>query len=161
MNADRGALRRLEDIRAACSVLLKVVPTAADAGQSPAVPRLVIVDADETQAADGVDQERADIRAIGLSMGKVHHALPMTAALCLAAAATIHGTIPAGLAGSPAVSEAGAEVRVRHPKGVVTLTAEVTGSPTTGPEVRSVGVARTARRLMTGSVYVRPSGGSI
>jgi len=162
MNADPDTLRRLEDIRAACSVLLKAVPTAADAaGQAPAVPRLVIVDADRFPAAGGADRERADIRAIGLSMGKVHHALPMTAALCLAAAAAIPGTIPAQLAGSPTVSAAGTEVRVRHPKGVVALMADVTGSAGAGPEVRSVGVVRTARRLMAGSVYARPSGGAI
>jgi hypothetical protein len=161
INADGGVLARLEDIRAQCSVLLKVVAAPQDAAaMAPAVPRLVIVEAGqgpERQGADG--QERADLQAVGLSMGKVHHALPMTAALCLAAAAAVPGTIPWELAGSPPASRepAGTELRIRHPKGVVALTAEVGGC---GPDVdvRSVGVVRTARRLMAGVVYLRPSG---
>jgi 2-methylaconitate isomerase len=160
MNADGGALARLEDIRAQCSVLLKVVAAPQDAAATaPAVPRLVIVDAGQGPERQGPDgQERADLQAVGLSMGKVHHALPMTAALCLAAAAAVPGTIPWELAGSPSASRepAGTELRIRHPKGVVALTAEVGGC---GPDVdvRSVGVVRTARRLMAGVVYVRPS----
>jgi 2-methylaconitate isomerase len=140
-------------------VLLKVAATPQEAASAaPAVPRLVIVDA-EPQPADAA-QDRADIQAVGLSMDKVHHALPMTSALCLAAAAAVPGSIPWELAGSPAVDPglASSELRIRHPKGVVALTAEVGGSSPAGVDVRSVGVVRTARRLMAGRVYVRPSG---
>lgn len=155
MNSDGDVLRRLEDLRARCSVLLGVAAAPQDAAiAAPAVPRLVIVEAGQPRPGDDAG-EQADILAVGLSMGKVHHALPMTAALCLAAAAGVPGTIPWELArrGRP-----GHQLRIRHPKGVVALTAEVSGSGPADIEVRSVGVVRTARRLMAGTVYVRPSG---
>jgi 2-methylaconitate cis-trans-isomerase PrpF len=156
MNSDRVALQRLEDIRAACSVRLKAAATPGDAAtEAPSIPRLVIVGPDEPPADEAHDK-LADIRSVGLSMGKVHHALPMTAALCLAAAAGVPGTIPAELRRLPAGPSPGSELTIRHPKGVVALTAQVAGSGS-DPRVRSVGVARTARRLMAGSVFVRPA----
>jgi 2-methylaconitate cis-trans-isomerase PrpF len=152
-NADPALLARFEEVRAACSVLLGVAPDPATAATAaPIVPRLVLVGPDEPPA-DPIHGDLARIRAVGLSMGKVHHALPMTAALCLSAAASVAGTIP-GECAQPAGP--GQPLTVRHPKGVVALTAEVSG-PGSAASVTAVGVVRTARRLMSGTVYVRPA----
>jgi 2-methylaconitate cis-trans-isomerase PrpF len=70
----------------------------------------------------------------------------MTAALCGAAACHIPGTVP-GLVGRDAPGDV---VRLRHPKGIVEILVDADG-----PTVRSVGVVRTARRLMAGAVYLR------
>jgi 2-methylaconitate isomerase len=79
-------------------------------------------------------------------MQKPHRALPMTGALCLAGAARTPGTIVRALTDAD-----GDEVRIRHPKGVseVLVDRDATGA------LRSVGVVRTARRLMDGVVYPR------
>jgi 2-methylaconitate cis-trans-isomerase PrpF len=111
---------------------------------------LVIVRAPgEDDASSG---QAADLRAIATSMGAVHHALPMTGALCMAAAAMLPGTIPNLLRGGFAGSNA--SVRLGHPKGVVVVTADV-DIASVPAVIRSVGVVRTARRLMAGLAYVR------
>jgi hypothetical protein len=136
--ADPAVLRELELLRGRCAALLDRVNRAEDAAESsPTVPRLVLV-----ASPDGDDH---DVRAVALSMGQVHHALPMTGALCLAAAVRLAGTVPAAVAAGPV----GETVRIRHPKGVVAALADV---PAPG-EVASVGVVRTARRLMRGEVF--------
>lgn len=142
LNADAALLERLEEVRGRCSQLTGYVTDWRDArAQAPVVPKVVLV------APPRDDDDAADIVTLGVSMGKVHHALPMTAALCLAAAAEIPGTT-AATARRPGAGP----LRVRHPKGVVTVTADV------GPdaEVRSVGVVRTARRLMSGLAWLPP-----
>ncbi|GAA5196141.1 PrpF domain-containing protein [Rugosimonospora acidiphila] len=144
LNKDEELLERVEALRGRCSALVGAVADWRDARLSaPVVPKLVMLQTPE----DG--DESADVLALGVSMGKIHHALPMTAALCLGAAAATPGTVAAEL------RRAGTgPLRIRHPKGVVVVTADVdaTGSV---PVVRSVGVVRTARRLMSGTVWLR------
>lgn len=72
----------------------------------------------------------------------------MTGALCLAAAAGIEGTVITDLVG-----EIRHSLRVRHPLGVTHVEAEPGDRP---GSVRSLGVVRTARRLMDGRVHPRP-----
>ena len=122
-------LGHLEQIRAAAGALVGL--------KSPAIPRLVIV---SPPGDDG-----ADIDARAVSMQQLHHAFPMTGALCLAAAVGIDGT----LAAEAAATRPAASVRLRHPKGVVELRFDVNGS-----DVRSVGATRTARRLLRGDAFV-------
>lgn len=131
-NADAGLLARLEAIRAAVGRLVGL--------DSPAIPRLALV---APPADDG-----ADLDARATSMGRVHHAFPITGALCTAAAAQIPGTVVHDVAAPGA-----GRLRLRHAKGVVDLSAEVSGD---GPDVvvASVGVTRTARRLMTGAAHI-------
>jgi 2-methylaconitate cis-trans-isomerase PrpF len=131
-NSDGALLARLEAVRRAAGALVGL--------SSPAIPRLVLV-------APSPDRE-ADLSGWATSMGRMHHAFPITGALCTAAAAHIPGTVV-----NEAAAPAGGRLRIRHPKGVVDVTADVAAD---GPEVvvRSVGVVRTARRLMTGEAHV-------
>jgi 2-methylaconitate cis-trans-isomerase PrpF len=139
LNTDPTLLDRLEAVRAAVAVRLGRVERAEDAASvSPAVPRLALV---------GSGDDGAQLRVLGVSMGRVHRALMMTGALCVAGAVRLAGTIPATLAGP--VGEA---VRLRHPRGVVEVLVDADGD-----EVRSVGITRTARRLMEGWAYL-PTG---
>ncbi len=133
-DVDLGDLARLELIRTACGAAVGL--------ESPAIPRLIIV----TPSKD----DDADIQAQAVSMQRIHHAFPMTGALCLAAAARIEGTIANEAASRrPVISAPGVTIRLRHPKGVIELRADVDGD-----EVRSVGVTRTARRLLRGDAFV-------
>lgn len=146
LNADAAVRARLEQVRASCAVHLGLAADVdAATASSPAVPRLILLQ--EPAADDG-----AELLALGVSMGAVHHALPMTGALCLAAAAAVPGTLPQRLRGGCGVEPG--TVRVRHPKGVVLLTADVDAAACP-PHVRAVGVVRTARRLLAGTAYLR------
>lgn len=145
LNGDAPFLARAEELRGRCAVLLGRARQWEDARVASAiVPRLVLVDEPDALDAD------ADLRAVALSMGAVHRALPMTAALALGAATFVDGTIPARLARGTAQHG----VRIRTPKGVVRVIADVLGRPD-GPVVRSVGVVRTARLLLSGDAWLR------
>lgn len=149
LNADASLLERLEQVRGAAAVALGRAaswPEAASA--SPVVPRLVLL---EAGGAGG-----ADLRALAISMGAVHRALPMTAALCLAGATALAGTLPAELAGADSggphdVPER--RVRLAHPRGEVEVLVELE-QPGSARRVRSVGVVRTARRLLGGIAHL-------
>jgi 2-methylaconitate cis-trans-isomerase PrpF len=144
LNGDPALLEHLEALRGRCSELVGAVSDWTLARtEAPVVPKVVLVEEPLT------DDTEADIVALGVSMGKIHHALPMTAALCLAAAAAIPGTVPHQARRDPA-----GPLRIRHPKGVVAVTADVDTSGAT-PIVRSVGVVRTARRLISGTAWLR------
>jgi 2-methylaconitate cis-trans-isomerase PrpF len=146
LNADTAVRARLEQVRASCAVQLGLAADVeAATANSPVVPRLILLQ------ESGPDDE-AELLALGVSMGAVHHALPMTGALCLAAAAAVPGTLPHRLRAGRGVEPG--TVRVRHPKGVVVLTADVDAAACP-PHVRAVGVVRTARRLLAGTAFLR------
>jgi len=106
---------------------------------SKAIPRTVLV------------AEGRDLRVLATSMGRFHHAVPMTGALCIGAAARLAGTVVHHLTRPPADGAvAGSVVRIEHPKGAVEATVEVDGDD----HVVSAGVVRTARRLLTGVAHL-------
>lgn len=129
VDVDAADLDRLEMIRSACGAAVGL--------NSLAIPRLVII-------GPGTD-EATDLEGKAVSMQRIHHAFPMTGALCTAAAALIEGT----LTQEASTYRGEGPIRLRHPKGVVEVRAEVEGRT-----VRSVGVTRTARRLLRGDAYV-------
>ena len=129
--APPAVLERLEAVRRAGAELMGLDP------DTPSVPKVGVVGA---PAGDG-----HDVRARFLSMGQPHLALPLTAAMCLAAAARVSGSVAAEAAGP---LDGAAEVRLAHPSGVIAVRAQVEGELC----VRA-GVTRTARCLMQGSVF--------
>lgn len=142
LNGDPGLLERIEQLRGEAARLMGVVDRAGDAAErSPVVPRIALV-------APARDIAVADLEVIAVSMGRVHRAVPLTAALCLAAAARIPGTV---VHASTAAS--GSAVRIGHPLGRVEVRSDVDVTATGGAVVNSVGVIRTARRLMGGVAY--------
>lgn len=139
LNADVHLLARVEHLRAAVTVRLGRAPDLDAATTAhPAVPRIMLVE----PGADG-----ADVTVTAFSMGRVHRGLPMTGALCLAAAAAVDKTLVADAAGGPRQA-----VTIRHPLGLTAAVAEVQPGP---DPIRSLGIVRTARRLMAGRVYPR------
>jgi 2-methylaconitate cis-trans-isomerase PrpF len=148
LNADPDVVNRLERIRGACAVRLGLVSRWQDAAERAAVlPRLVVV-----RRPKGDRASSCAIEARGVSMGRVHHALPLSAALCLAAATRLPGTLPGELAAPGSRPED--DVIIGHPKGVVRIRVDVDNAAKVGPTVRSVGTTRTARRLMAGTAYL-------
>ena len=89
-------------------------------------------------------------------MGRPHRALPLTAALALAAAARIRGTVADEVARPGAGS--GSPVRIGHPSGVAEIAVDLAAA--NPPHVTRLTVnarrkeTRTARRLMEGRVLI-------
>lgn len=144
LNADVELLARLEELRAAASVRVGAATDVASAAeQSPIVPRLALVEAPVLP--------NDDVNAIGVSMGRVHRGLMMTAALAIGGAAELGGTVVDTVRrGRPG----GGGLRICTPMGSVDVLAELADGG-----LRAVGVTRTARRLMAGEVYVPDDGG--
>ena len=145
IDADRALGRRLEAIRAAAAIRMGIP-------ESPATPKIALVAPPAPfTALDGSEYgaDRADVVARVMSMGNCHRAFALTAAMCLAVAARIEGTV----VGECATARDAADLRLGHPSGVLPIDASV--SRRNGePRAERVTVYRTARRLMEGFVRV-------
>ena len=144
---DPSLLARLEAIRRAAAAAMGIPP------ETESVPKVGFVappvDA-MTLSGARLAAGAADLSARVISMGRPHRALPLTAALALAAAARIPGTIAAGATCSGIADDA--SVRLGHPSGVAEIAVELSAADP--PHVARVTVTRTARRLMEGRVLV-------
>ncbi len=148
VDADRALAARLEAIRTAGAKAMGMAP-------SPAVPKIAMVAPPAPfRALDGrsVPPAEMDIVARVISMGKCHRAFALTAAMCLAVAARIAGTVVNEMIGGALPSD----LRLAHPSGILPINAAV--EQKAGQWwARQVTVYRTARRLMEGYVRVPAS----
>jgi 2-methylaconitate cis-trans-isomerase PrpF len=144
LDADRALGARLETLRAEAARRIGVTGSAA-------VPKIALVGTGRPFAAlDGTtySADRIDLVARVMSMGNCHRAFALTAAMCLAVAARIPGTLVHECARATA-----GDLRLGHPSGVLPIAAEV--STRAGePWAERVTVYRTARRLMEGFVRI-------
>src|SRR5699024_3539266 len=109
LNADEQLLEIIEYIRSQLAVTLgRGNDPALASTESATVPRIILFEPGTNDTL---------IRARAVMMGKFHRALPMTGALCLAAAAHTPGTLVAESLAEPAA----AEVTIGHPKGQVAV----------------------------------------
>jgi 2-methylaconitate cis-trans-isomerase PrpF len=83
-------------------------------------------------------------------MWKLHRTCPASGLYNLAALTLMEGTVPHRIAGFPAgIREK--MVRIGHPEGVVEVKIKLTED---GAAVESVGMERTARRIMKGELFI-------
>jgi 2-methylaconitate isomerase len=146
LDADRALGDRLEAIRVAAAARMGVPGSAA-------IPKIALVAPPAAfTALDGVRYEReaADVLARVISMGNCHRAFALTAAMCLAVASRIEGTVVRESLGA---SGPAGDVRLGHPSGVLPIDAAV-GLHHGEPHAERVTVYRTARRLMEGWVRI-------
>ena len=151
IEADAPVLAWLEGLRREAAVRMGLASSPGEVRL--ATPKIgMLAPPRDAVALDGRDipAGEADIVARVISMGSPHKAIPLTAAMCLAAAAQVPGTLPHDLARA---GSKGAGLRVSTPSGVVTVDARV--GPGKAPEVLRVTTYSTARRLMDGRVYPR------
>jgi 2-methylaconitate cis-trans-isomerase PrpF len=143
MDGDRALGARLEAIRVAAAEAMGIPGSAATPKIAVVAPPIPFT------ALDGAryDAEQADVVARCISMGNAHRAFALTAAMCLAVAAQIDGTVVGESAGGRV-----GDLRLGHPSGVLPIAAAV-GQRAGAPWAERVTVYRTARRLMEG--YVR------
>ena len=121
--------------------------------KSPSVPKISIVAAPQeytTTSGKTISKNEVDIVSKMLSMGKLHRTFAASGLYNLAATVLLPGTIPNMLSGI----EAGTTektVRIGHPDGVAEVRVVLTKD---ARDVISVGMDRTARRILKGDLYI-------
>jgi hypothetical protein len=145
LDADRTLAARLEAIRRAGAAVMGVPDSRANPKIALVAPPVAF------EALDG-SRHRADavdLVARVISVGNCHRAFALTAAMCLAVAARIDGTVVHECLTAPPDRD----IRLGHPSGVLPIAAAV-GRRGTEPWAERVTVYRTARRLMEGFVRI-------
>jgi 2-methylaconitate cis-trans-isomerase PrpF len=154
LEADAVILERLSAIRLQASVAMGLARTIEEARSRSVVPFVGFVapplDA-RTLSGDALAAATVDLTARMISNGQPHRALPLTASLCIAVAASIEGTVAwrARKAGAAATTDS---LRIAMPSGVLTVGAQVECRAGQW-EARRGSFYRTARRLFDGAVY--------
>ncbi|SFK73662.1 hypothetical protein SAMN03159341_101336 [Paenibacillus sp. 1_12] len=117
------------------------------------VPKIAIVTEPQdyvTSEGKVIKKKDVDIVAKMLSMGKFHRTYAGSGLYNLAAAALLPGTLPNRFATQKG-SYHEQIIRIGHPEGVAEVRVSLTED---GTDVASVGLDRTARRIMKGNLYI-------
>ena len=152
INTDPKALAMFETIRAHGAVRMGLIREVAEAAGRQHTPKVAFVAPPATYTASSGKQVAAseiDLLVRALSMGKLHHAMMGTAAVAIATAAAIPGTLVNAAAGGGTRES----VRFGHPSGTLRVGAQAqqeSGQWT----VTKVSMSRSARVLMHGWVHI-------
>ena len=152
INAQPQLLDRLEAIRAQGALQIGLIQSVAQAAERPHSPKLLwLAPPSPYRSASGkpIAAPEFDLLVRALSMGRLHHALMGTAAVALAAAAAIPGTLVSQLAGGAARHT----LVLGHPSGLLRVGA-VAAQQAGRWQIEQVHMARSARILMQGQVRV-------
>ncbi|CAM3574430.1 2-methylaconitate cis-trans isomerase PrpF [Halomonas lysinitropha] len=152
VNGDAKALEMFEAIRAHGAVRMGLIADASEAAARQHTPKVAFVapPADYlSSSGKQVSAQEIDLLVRALSMGKLHHAMMGTAAVAIASAAAIDGTLVNLAAGGGKLNA----VTFGHPSGTLRVGAEA--SLVDGRWVIEEAVmSRSARVLMEGFVRV-------
>ncbi len=152
INGDPAALARFEQIRVAGALRMGLIKTPEEAATRQHTPKIAFVSPPKdylSSSGKTVAAGDVDLLVRALSMGKLHHAMMGTAAVAIATAAAVPGTLVNRAAGGGARTS----VVFGHPSGTLRVGAEaeqVDGQWT----VRKAVMSRSARVLMEGWVRV-------
>ncbi|WP_325892518.1 2-methylaconitate cis-trans isomerase PrpF [Grimontia sp. NTOU-MAR1] len=155
INNDAEVLERFEKIRAYGAIQMGLNQTVEEAQTRQHTPKIAFVSPPKSyQSSSGKKVEEAEIDVLvrALSMGKLHHAMMGTAAVAIAAAACVPGTIVNIAAGGGEREN----VVFGHPSGTLKVGAKAHLKPE-GWWVEKATMSRSARILMEGRVHVPSS----
>ena len=152
INGDPEALARFERIRAHGAVKMGLITHVDEAASRQHTPKVAFVAPPAgytSSSGKQVEAESIDLLVRALSMGKLHHAMMGTAAVAIAAAAAIQGTL-VNLAAGGSERES---VTFGHPSGTLRVGAKA--SLVEGRwQIDQAIMSRSARVLMEGRVRV-------
>ena len=152
INNDPAALERFETMRAYGAMKMGLIKDLQEAETRQHTPKIAFVSKPKAYTASSgkeIGTGDVDLLVRALSMGKLHHAMMGTAAVAIATAAAVPGTL-VNLAAGGGERDA---VRFGHPSGTLRVGAkaeEVSGEWTAKAAIMS----RSARLMMTGWVHV-------
>lgn len=152
LNVQQDLLARCEQIRIAGAMAMGLAASVAEASARGHTPKLAIVDAPcAFRAASGhaFDTGDTDLACRVLSMGLFHHAIPGTAAIAIAAAAAVPGT----LAAAHVRDVRPGPIRIGQPSGRTLVEVEAVRDGAAWKIGKAV-MSRSARMLMDGVVGV-------
>jgi len=152
INDDPAALEKFETIRACGAVRMGLINDVSEAAARQHTPKVAICAAPKDYVASSGKEIKAvnvDLNVRALSMGKLHHAMMGTAAVAIASAAAIPGTLINLAAGG----ESRDAVTFGHPSGTLKVGAEAMQRGG-GWSIQKVVMSRSARVLMEGRVCV-------
>ena len=152
INGDADALARFETIRAYGAKQMGLIQELSEAQQRQHTPKIAFVSKPKAYTSSSGKQIQVgdvDLLVRALSMGKLHHAMMGTAAVAIAIAAAIPGTV-VNLAAGGGAREA---VCFGHPSGTLRVGAQVVQQGGQW-QVKKAVMSRSARVLMEGWVRI-------
>ncbi|TDR16351.1 2-methylaconitate cis-trans isomerase PrpF [Marinicella litoralis] len=152
INGDEKVLAMFETIRAHGAIkmgLIQSIDEAASRQHTPKVAILAPAAAYTSSSGKVIKVTDIDLNVRAMSMGLLHHAMMGTAAVAIATASAIPGTLVNLAAGGGDRSE----LRFGHPSGTLKVGAEVVQIDGQW-KAKKVMMSRSARVLMSGSVHV-------
>ncbi len=152
INNDDAALAMFESIRAHGALKMGVISELEEAQTRQHTPKVAFVSKPKSyQSSSGkaVNESEIDVLVRALSMGKLHHAMMGTAAVAIASAACVPGTL-VNLAAGGGEKES---VTFGHPSGTLKVGAKAKQTEQ-GWVVQKAIMSRSARILMEGFVRV-------
>lgn len=152
INSNEEALAKFETIRAYGAIKMGLIQSIDEAKTRQHTPKVAFVSPAESYTASSgkeIDADQIDLNVRALSMGQLHHAMMGTAAVAIATAAAIPGTL-VNLAAGGGVRDA---VRFGHPSGTLKVGAKANCVDGEWSVDRAI-MSRSARVLMEGKVCV-------
>ncbi|HEQ3590422.1 TPA: 2-methylaconitate cis-trans isomerase PrpF [Vibrio harveyi] len=152
INNDDSALARFESIRAYGALKMGLIDSLEEAQTRQHTPKIAFVSQPKSylsSSGKAVEAGEVDILVRALSMGKLHHAMMGTAAVAIASAACVPGTL-VNLAAGGGEKES---VTFGHPSGMLKVGAKAKQTEQ-GWVVEKAIMSRSARILMEGFVRV-------
>ena len=155
INNNQAVSELLEKIRGMACCKMEFAKDLRDATEnSPAVPKVGFVTVPKSYtdiAGKQVDAEDMDVCVRVISVFKCHKASPLTSASAISVAAALKGSVVEKVLRPMNCVNT---VRLGHPSGIMTMVPELR-EKNGKIELPSVGVQRTARRIMDGTLYIR------
>ena len=155
INSDIEALEKFETIRAHGAIKMGLIKELEEAKTRQHTPKVAFVAPPQDYIASSgqaIISNEIDLTVRALSMGLLHHAMMGTAAVAIATAASIPGTLVNLAAGG----EPRNSVTFGHPSGTLKVGAE-TSLNNDQWSVEQATMSRSARILMDGRVHVPPT----
>ncbi|MBB3143524.1 2-methylaconitate cis-trans isomerase PrpF [Halomonas organivorans] len=152
INGDPEALVRLEAIRTQGALRMGLITRPEEAAQRQHTPKVAFVAPPSDYVASSgktVAADEIDLLVRAMSMGKLHHAMMGTAAVAIASAAAVPGTLVNLAAGGGERTS----VCFGHPSGTLRVGAEASNSGCGWTALKAT-MSRSARVLMEGWVRV-------
>ncbi|BFM14592.1 2-methylaconitate cis-trans isomerase PrpF [Maricurvus nonylphenolicus] len=153
INSDIAALERLETIRAYAAVKMGLIDSVSEAVERQHTPKIAFCAPAQNyvcSSGKAIKSDEIDLCVRALSMGQLHHAMMGTAAVAIATAAAIPGTLVSSVIGGSQKADA---VTFGHPSGTLKVGAEVTQRDGNWVATKAI-MSRSARILMEGWVRV-------
>lgn len=152
INSDPNALALFESIRAHGALAMGLIESLEQAESRQHTPKVAFVANPQAyQASSGkpVSASDADLLVRALSMGQLHHAMMGTAAVAIASAASVPGTLVNLAAGGGALDF----VTFGHPSGTLKVGAKAMQTEN-GWKIERAIMSRSARVIMEGAIRV-------